>query len=680
MPPVTWVDDEDTMMQLVERIRETGECAVDTETTGLDRWRDRVLFWSMCPDEDSRYCLSARMIPIYNRELANDPDIVWYFTNQTFDFCMMNNSGAIPPIGETYDTLAMDWLRDENRQGRHGLKETAWDYLGLHMNTFNKTFPKEKRDDTIKERILRVMERDPERGRGYASEDAWATFRVFHKIKADLQEMYTQYDQTYWEYFREVEAPFTRVLYDCCRRGIMVDIGYLRELGPTIQTELDEIQKQINKIAGKEINIRSPLQLRALLFDKMKLKPIKMTDGGTSGNKQPSTDVTSLKIWAEQGVGIAKFILRHRDLSKTLGTYVNGLQKWIDDDLRIHPTMTQHVTVTGRLSSKDPNLQNIPRPSSDKFSLRSAFIPKQDHVFVVADYEQLEMRLMAHFSQDKNMIDVINRGWDIHTGTASLMFNHKYEDILEAIAKKKAHAKDPSVVLTALEKDMCFHRQASKTIGFGLNYGMGPAHLAEVLELAEEFAHLDVPGLKAECTRRGIRTSKSKAVMVKSLAVDMAKDLTEQYFGPYPQVREYIEDNKATGRLDGQVETIIGRPRRLPDLQELGNLPFFQLSGIERKLVARADRQAGNSIIQGSAADVAKMAMIKVNNDPLLNELGCELLLQIHDELVVEVPEEHLDEAMPRIIELMEHPLDYDLAVPLDVDGGAGWSWAEAKA
>jgi len=211
---------------------------------------------------------------------------------------------------------------------------------------------------------------------------------------------------------------------------------------------------------------------------------------------------------------------------------------------------------------------------------------------------------------------------------------------------------------------------------------MGPAFLAEMLELAEEFKLLDREELWDACDNHGLRVGRkaSEATMIKALAVDRAKELTEQYFEPYPQVREYMQENKDVARRDGMIETIVGRPRRLPELQELGNLPFFQLSGTERKAVARADRQAGNSKIQGSAADVAKMAMIKVNNHPRLIEMGCEMLLQIHDELVIEVPEKHIDEAVPIIKDLMEHPLDYDLAVPLDVDLGVGWSWAESKA
>jgi DNA polymerase I len=251
----------------------------------------------------------------------------------------------------------------------------------------------------------------------------------------------------------------------------MVDLGYLEEESPKLGAELDKIHKKINRIAGKEINLKSTPQLRELLFGKLGLEPIKMTSGGDSGNRQPSTDESCLQVWAEQGIEVAVLMLKYRELQKILGTYVDGLRKWVDRDLRIHPTLTQHVTVTGRLSSVDPNLQNIPRAENDPIGLRTAFIPKDGHIFLVADYAQLEMRLLAHFSQDKNMIDVINRGWDIHMGTASLMYGYTYEEIKAANKKKKSG--DP---MTDEEKHMVFARQAAKSIGFGQHTGRRETH------------------------------------------------------------------------------------------------------------------------------------------------------------------------------------------------------------
>jgi DNA polymerase I - 3''-5'' exonuclease and polymerase domains len=430
----------------------------------------------------------------------------------------------------------------------------------------------------------------------------------------------------------------------------MVDIGYLDELSPKIEKDITKLHKQLNKIAGQEINPNSPLQLRHLLFDTLKLKPIKMTSGGSSGNRQPSTDAMCLTIWAEDGVKAAELLLQHRALAKMKGTYVDGLRKWVDDELRIHPTLTQHVAVTGRLSSVEPNLQNIPVPGRDKFGIRAAFMPKEGCVLVVADYEQLEMRILAHYSQDDNMIDVIRKGWDIHSGTAALMFNYDYEEIIAAVKKKKLAAQDDSIVLTKLEKDMCFARSASKSVGFGLNYGEGPKKLARTL----------------------------------GVSVARAKELMAQYFEPYPKVQEFIEGVHAFILDHAMVETILGRPRRFHEMLDIGKLldscTRWNLPGSAKKNLARTERQSLNSIIQGSASDVAKMAMLICEFDSRLIRLKAEMLLQVHDELIFEVPEENAEEAMVIIKENMEHPFKDDLLVPLTVDCGIGYSWASAKA
>jgi DNA polymerase I len=476
VPPVIWVDTPEDFMKFARHVRDAGECALDTETTGLDRTKDYVLFWSACPDEQTRYCFSREMLPLWDAELSQDQDIKWYFTNQTYDFAMLQNSGVRLPLGDCYCTLAMDWLLDENRQGRHGLKETAWDYLKLNMREFKEAFKGKKKGESYHERLLRAMEEEFESATSYASLDAWATFRVFHEIKRRLQKERNMFGERLWDYFEAVEMPFTRVLHNCCRRGVMVDLGYLEELSPKLEVDILAIQKKLNKIAGREINPNSPKQLQYLLFTKLGLKPIKMTKGGNSGVRQPSTDESCLNVWADDGVEAAELLLQHRTLTKMKGTYIDGLRRWVDKELRIHPTLTQHITVTGRLSSVDPNLQNLPRSGTDKFGIRSAFIPKDGHILLVADYEQLEMRLLAHFSQDANMIDVIRKGWDIHTGTASLMFGYEYEEIKAALKKNKLATKDDRVILTALEIAMCFSRQASKSIGFGQHLGRTKTH------------------------------------------------------------------------------------------------------------------------------------------------------------------------------------------------------------
>lgn len=645
VPPVTWVDNGEDMMRFVRHVHDTGECALDTETTGIDRRYDSVLFWSAAPDEETRYCFSRPMLEIYDKELSQDPKLKWYFTNQTFDFNMIANSGARVPVGDSYCTLAMDWLHDENRRGRHGLKETAWDHLQLDMREFKDVFPR-KRGETIQDVLLREMEQNPDKARAYASLDAHATFRVHKWLQQSLERQKMSGGVPLWEYFKAIEMPFTRVLYNCSRRGIMIDMGYLEELSPAIQGGIDNLKKRLNKLAGFEVNPNSTPQLRKLFYEKLQLAPFKFTDGGASGNRQPSLDADVLKAFSEEGIEHAQLVLQIRSLGKMKGTYVDGLRKWADEDLRIHPTLTQHVAVTGRLSSVDPNLQNIPRPATDKFGIRSAFMPKEGHVLLVIDYEQLEMRLLAHYSGEQNMIDVINQGKDIHAGTAALMFGHDYDAIMAAGKKKKAAAKDPSIILTELEMLMCEDRQGAKAAGFGLNYGEGPRKLGKSLGKTTE----------------------------------EAKELIEQYFQPYPGVRDFIQSVHAHIRKKHKVETILGRPRRFPEMRHLGKIPRYKMKGREKAMLAQCERQDVNSIIQGSAADVAKMAMILCGTDEQMNNLGAELLLQVHDELIFEVPEENIKEVTELAVAHMENPFGEPLSVPLAVDAGHGYSWAHAKA
>jgi len=640
-PPVTYVDNPEEMMKFVKHVQATKECALDTETTGLNRWKDHVVVWSACPSEDARYCFTRPMLRIYNEELAQDTSLTWYFTNQTFDFCMLANSGVLPPMGDSYCTLAMDWLHNENRQGRHGLKDTTLDYTGAGMEEFNTAFPGLKEEST-EVRILRALEVDFRRAISYASDDAYATFRVFHILRDFLDKEEMVYEKSLWEYFQEVEMPFTRVLFNMIRRGIMIDTGYLEDLKPQLHGNIQLLERKIVKMAGKELNLKSTKQLAWLLFEKLGLKPIKKTKKGG----KPSTDEDTLQRYADDGIEICKEIIKLRKLSKFNSTYVEGLSKWLDPVGRVHPTLTQHVTVTGRLSSVDPNLQNIPRPDNDVFHIREAFIPKEGYAFCVFDYEQLEMRILAHISGEPNMIQVINNGWDIHTGTASLMYNYPYEEIIAAVKRKKSASKEGSnIKLTELELAMCFGRQASKTIGFGLLFGEGPKKLANTL----------------------------------GVSIPEAKRLIEKYFAPYPGVREHINNVHRLIREDCVYRTLMGRPRRFPEMSQIGDRPYWDLTGGEKLVVSQSERQSVNFGTQGGAADILKRAMILCEFDPHLRDLGVEMLLQIHDELIFEVPIESVQEAMPAIKQLMEHPLGYELAVPLACDGGSGNSWMSAK-
>lgn len=661
IPPPIWVDSPDQMIEVVNEVRESGEAALDTETTGLNLWKDHIVVWSLCPNINTRYCLSRDMLDIYELELAHDPSISWYFTRALYDGNMLENSGVSVPEGDIYDTLPMDWLYDENRQGGHGLKETAIEYCEIPMTDLKQTVSR-KKGESIPEAFARLLVEDFQAAIDYASKDAWATFRVFKALRKRLRNQFNSQGQSLWDYFVEIEMPYTRVLYNMIRRGIRIDKKYLASLEPKMERDIVLLNRKIAKSAGREINLNSVPQLRWLLYDKLGLTPFKRTKGGKSGVKLPSTDSDVLEKFANDGVPVCQDIMDLRGLTKTLGTYVKGLQEHADPHDRIHPMLNQHVTVTGRLSSTDPNLQNIPTPENDLYKLREAFIPQPGYVLGVLDYAQLEFRILAHRAQEPNLIEVMKKGWDAHTGTASLMFNHPYDEIIAAAKKKKKidAAKEKkaegkpltdeekmflALVLTELEQEMIFARKAAKAIGFGLLYGEGVKKLAHTLGVPEA----------------------------------RARELIELFFEPYPNIRNYIDLMHRQAHVDHYIETLMYRPRRFTAMVDIGHLSWKQMGGEMRGQVARMERQAVNSSIQGSAADIVRNAQIKCEFDPHLMAMDVRMLLQIHDELVFEIPEENAEEAMIIIRNHMEHPLPFDLSVPLTVDGGTGLSWKAAK-
>jgi len=662
VPLPEWVDDPYRMQQICREIRDTKECGIDTETTGKDNWMtDSVLFWSLCPSLNKRYCLSRRMLRILKEELGNDPSITWAMTNANFDNCMMANSGVPLLAGQIHCTLVMDALYDENRTGRHGLKETAKDHLSLNMNEFKSVF-KKRGKETYQDTLLRIMDTEPDKAIDYASLDAFASLAVHKFLRQKLESTKLRTGITLWDYFVGIEAPYTKVLYHNIRRGVRVESWYLKWIRVPIEKEMRKLEHMFAKKAGKEVNLQSPKQLIDVFINRLGHKPLKWTSGGESGNRQPSVDVNVLKIWAKEGCECSKILLKHRELAKIIGTYVDGMLSRQDKNCRIHTKIQQHIAVTGRTSSKDPNLQNLKRPADDIWVIRGAFIPRPGYTLVAADYEQLEMRILADLSGDENMRNVIRKGWDIHSGTASLMYDTPYEKIIEAQNEKKrlSGLKIDKLEWPEWVPRIVGYRQDSKTIGFGIVYGQGDDALAKKLGISREEA--------------GIRKMK--------------------FFEPFPQVQEFIEETHRRCRYELQVDTLLGRLRRLVDADSDWLEPQYDYKTREMlperpgPLASRALRQDVNSRIQGTAAEIAKLAQILTENDSGLKNLGVEQLLQVHDEILFEIPNENLDEACGRIKNIMSRPLQdiperlglnfRELSVPLDVDVGRGESWAQA--
>lgn len=431
---------------------------------------------------------------------------------------------------------------------------------------------------------------------------------------------------------------------------MMICTGHLKAHIDPLNQEEARILGELAKALGHPVNPNSPQQLCELFFTELGYTPTKWTKGGKSGVKSPSTDAEVLEGFSHNGCPYSKLILQCRSVVKMRSTYIETPLSLVDHNQRLHTRLLQNGTVTGRLSSRDPNLQNLPRPNpeNDPCRIREAFVAPPGKVLIVKDYEQLEMRIMAHFSQDPKMINAINNGLDLHCYTVSLMYGVSYDEVIAAVIKKKAKHK-----LNDREKLLIGYRQAAKATGFGLIYGIGPNKLA--INLTEELG--------------------------RTVTVDEAVGMIKNYFRVFEGVEAFIKRTHAACRESEFVQTIIGRKRRLPEINAKGSKEEdgdINANGI----AAMARRQSVNSIIQGTAADIAKAAMIRCEFDEELKILGVQMLLQIHDELIFEVDEDPDIIALvdKRITAIMEHPFPgYDLSVPLPTDGNVVYSWSDAK-
>jgi DNA polymerase-1 len=383
--------------------------------------------------------------------------------------------------------------------------------------------------------------------------------------------------------------------------GVRIDEEFLADMSRQMEKQLSLLSSQIYEIAGCEFNINSPKQLGEILFGRLKLAPVKRTKTGLS------TDVEVLNILATKHA-LPKAILDYRELAKLKSTYVDALPQLINPKTqKVHTSFNQTVTATGRLSSSDPNLQNIPVKTETGKKIRKAFIPSfKNGLILSCDYSQIELRILAHLSQDKTLIDAFRRGVDIHTYTASLIFDCKEDRVDEKM------------------------RSQAKTVNFGIIYGMSPYGLSKELGISPE----------------------------------TAKAFIDSYFARYPKVNEYIQNQTAFARENGYVLTMLNRRRYIPEINSPNqNMRMF------------AERTAINTPIQGSAADMIKMAMIDIHKELKVKELKCKMILQVHDELVFDLPEDELDEVSDIAKKGMEGVVR--LRVPVKVRLSSGKNWME---
>jgi DNA polymerase-1 len=404
--------------------------------------------------------------------------------------------------------------------------------------------------------------------------------------------------------YERIEMPLTPILAQMEERGIRVDVSLLAEMSRTMGIQIAELERQIYAEAGTEFNINSPTQLGHVLFEKLQYPVLKKT----KTTKSYSTNVEVLQELASHGYAVPQLIIQHRELHKLKGTYVDALPQLVARDGRVHTSFNQAVAATGRLSSSDPNLQNIPIRTETGREIRKAFVADPGWVLLSADYSQVELRVLAHITGDEGLVEAFRRGADIHRATASKMFNI------------------PEDQLTAEQ------RRAAKTINFGVLYGMSAFRLSNEL----------------------------------GISGGEAKNFIEAYFARYPKIQEYLDRTLDEARASGKVTTLFGRVRYIPEIHNRS----FTVRG-------NAERMATNAPIQGTAADLLKLAMIALARNLEGHPSGARMLLTVHDEIVLEAPEEAASEVAGIVKETMEGV--FPLAVPLAVDTHWGRSWYDAK-
>ncbi|MBQ7764167.1 DNA polymerase I [bacterium] len=481
------------------------------------------------------------------------------------DYNLLLNKG-VSPKGLEYDVLLASYVKDPNR--KHTIDAQALDFLN-HILA--------KPDDIQK----------------FACDEAETILKLYDYWTNNLEEAEQKL-------VKDIELPLTEVLAKMEYTGVAIDCEYLKELSSYMTEKLAELEDFIYQLAGEPFNINSPKQVAEVLFDKLELKSKK--------KKSRSTSAEVLEELAEE-YEICDYILQHRKFSKLKSTYTDVLPTLISKrDGRIHTTYNQALTVTGRLSSSNPNLQNIPIRSEEGNKIRSAFCAQNaDSLILSADYSQIELRLLAHVSKDENLIHAFTSGEDVHTMTASKVFG---------------------VGINEVTKEM---RRKAKAVNFGIVYGQSKYGLAKNL---------------------GISNAE-------------AQEFIDKYFEHYPGVKQYMEDKKQFANQNGYVETIFGRKRYLAS--ELMS-PNFQIREF-------AQRAAINQPLQGTAADLIKMAMIEIDKQLQTQELNTKMIMQVHDELVFEVPQEELEIVKALVLKAME--LNQPLSVPLEIDINCGTSWKE---
>ena len=585
----------------VRKLKAAKLFAFDTETTSLHYMEANIVGLSFCAETGK-----AAYVPVAHdyegapkqlgldevlkrlRPLLEDPARTIIGQNLKYDISVLANHG-VEVRTKIFDTMLESYVLN-SVASRHNMDDLALKYLGISTVRYEDIAGKGAKQ-------LAFNQIDLEKAGHYAAEDADITWRLHQELWPRLEA-----EKSLKKVYTEIELPLVPVLSQVERVGVLIDEKRLRTQSRQLEKRMSELQQKAFDLAGEEFNLSSTKQLREIFFDKLGLPVIRKTPGGQPSTAEPVLQELALNY------PLPAVIMEHRGLSKLKTTYTDQLPKQIAASTgRVHTSYHQAVAATGRLSSADPNLQNIPIRTEEGRRVRQAFVAPSGYKLLAADYSQIELRIMAHLSEDAILLNAFQQGEDIHRVTAAEIFGGSLEQVTDE------------------------HRRSAKAINFGLIYGMSAFGLARQLNIA-----------------RGD-----------------AQEYIDRYFERYPGVREYMNRTRALATEQGYVETIFGRRLYLPEIRA---------SNYQRRQAA--ERTAINAPMQGTAADIIKRAMVSVADWLAEADLDTRMTMQVHDELVLEVPENRLDEVSAKVTELMSGAAE--LSIPLVVEAGAGDNWDEA--
>ena len=587
--------------QLIEAIRKNPYVSFDTETTSLDYMQAQLVGISIALEPNEAFYipinhnyegvgkqLDEDVVLDALRPFLESENIPKIGHNLKYDRHILHNVG-IELKGKLLDTMLYSYVNNSTIT-RHNLDAVSKRYLNINPTSYEEVAGKGAKQISFSEVSIDVASE-------YASEDSDIALKLYHHIEPLVKK-----EKRLANLYTEVEGPLIYTLGDIERNGVLIDSEKLNQQSKKLEAKILELESKVQKNAGEDFNLGSPKQLQEILYGKLGLPVIKKTPKG-----QPSTSEAVLQELS-MDFPIVKDILSYRAISKLKSTYTDKLPKMVNPDTgRVHTSYHQAVTATGRLSSSDPNLQNIPIRSEEGRRIREAFIAPDDYKILAADYSQIELRIMAHLSKDDGLLDAFAKGQDIHKATAAEIFSSAIEDVT------------PN------------QRRSAKAINFGLIYGMSAFGLSKQLQIT-----------RAE-----------------------AQSYIEQYFDRYPKVKDYMEETKLSAKQMGYVETVFGRRLYLADIDS---------SNYQRRQYA--ERSAINAPMQGTAADLIKMAMTDLHQRIIAQSFDAKIIMQVHDELVIEVHQSQADELSGITLETMSNIAELDVDLKVDADLGSNWDEA----